>query len=307
MLRMLAGWLLVASAPSLSSALSSSSAAPVQVWDNVLTSTAALHEAATISGLGHRVMDRSNKPRSLVECALDSIMREVKDETRFVEYWARQEWRHIEAHADVDELLARTDPKASFRYPQHGHVLYVQIGTHVQGPTCVFGKVSSGGELLSGEDKDDSKELFVVPAVTGRLLRFTGNALHSVPRPYNMWTLDFVQGAAEYKPEEKWGRSVILFNTWPDGPPLDVPLADGENCDTNEMECNPSSEWKLREIKDCEDETSARKRAKIWLLGDQKRRNHVYRTVNLGAPESIDDVLGEKSAVQRLMLYSHQR
>ena len=277
----------------------------VQVWDGVLSgpsSIQTLHSAATRSGLGHRVLDRSNPPQSVVECALDNILKELDDDSRYCEYWARQEWRHIEAHADVDELLARTEPALDYSFPQHGHVLYVQIGTDVQGPTCVFPQVSTGGELLV--ESDPANELVVVPAVTGRLLRFTGSALHSVPRPHNLWTLDFVQGAAQYTPEEAWGRSVVLFNTWPEGPPKDVERLTESQCSEEEFQadyCNQKSDWKPVPVHNLEttDETV---RAKVWLLGDLKRRGHKMRTINLNAPVTIDEALGEKSAVQRLML-----
>lgn len=38
--------------------------------------------------------------------------------------------------------------------------------------------------------------------------------------------LSIGQGAAKYEPKEVWGRSVVLFNVWPDNehPPLDVSL-----------------------------------------------------------------------------------
>ena len=137
------------------------------------------------------------------------------DSSRYIEYWARQEWRHIEAHADIDELQARTTPTEWAR-------LYLNIGTAVKGPTCVFPDVSSGGELLEQLEN----ELVVAPAVAGRLLRFAGEALHAVPRPVDLWMLSFVKGAAEYEPEEMFGRSVILFNTWPDAPPKDVTIND---------------------------------------------------------------------------------
>jgi hypothetical protein len=183
----------------------------------------------------------------MIETTLDAILTALGDDSTFVEYWTRQEWRHIEAHADVDEHLAKEQDVSisknmngdddslgpfSFRYPENGHVLYVKIGTQVQGPTCVFPNVQSGGDLIMGED--DAKqscsgekkltETMIVPAVNGRLLRFQGDALHAVPRPADLWLKSFVVGAPEYHPEEKWGRSVILFNTWKGEPPKNVPL-----------------------------------------------------------------------------------
>mmetsp|Transcript_24550 Transcript_24550/g.28423 ORF Transcript_24550/g.28423 Transcript_24550/m.28423 type:complete len:159 (+) Transcript_24550:255-731(+) len=101
---------------------------------------------------------------------------------QYVEYWTRQEWRHIEAHADVDEHRAKehdsrilpsttvpntnnedddqhhASASASYRYPTKGHVLYLQVGTKVRGPTCVFPNIQTGGELLSSVPKDDDDD-----------------------------------------------------------------------------------------------------------------------------------------------------
>ena len=43
-------------------------------------------------------------PRTTIEAALDSFLDEIGDPAPNVEYWSRQEWRHIEAHADVDDI-----------------------------------------------------------------------------------------------------------------------------------------------------------------------------------------------------------
>jgi len=67
-------------------------------------------------------------------------------------------------------------------------------------------------------------EVITVPDVPGRLLRFQGDYLHAVPRPTDVWFLSFVQGVPKYNPEEEWGRSEVLFNTWRDEPPLGILL-----------------------------------------------------------------------------------
>ena len=142
----------------------SSPSGTINVYDNVLpkSTCTTLHEAASRAGLGHKVFkrpltDRTNRP--VIEQALDSILSKLGDEDinddneQYVEYWTRQEWRHIEAHADVDEHLAKeqdgeiakgnrgVDDDFSFRYPDNGHVLYLKIGTEVRGPTCIFPQV----------------------------------------------------------------------------------------------------------------------------------------------------------------------
>lgn len=272
-----------------------------------------LHLAAKQGGLGHRAFSRPFAGQlGIIEKTLDSILSEMGDEAGFVEYWTRQEWRSIEAHADVDEFLAKNHDvegstnSSDFRYPTNGHVLYLQVGSEVKGPTCVFPDRRSGSELLSG----DPVELVVVPAVPGRLLRFGGDYLHAVPRPANLWLLKFVQGAPKYEPEEEFGRSVILFNTWTT-PPLDVPLdvpieADGaQEGNTNEI-----SEWKMSDSLDHSDgETTCDLdgdresiSAKIWLLGNLRRRGHPMRTLKLNAPARLAEALHESEKPTRHFL-----
>ena len=99
---------------------------PVHVYDNVLpiVSRESLHSAAKKSGLGHKVFTRPLNPQNeypIIEQALDSILTEMGDDVgdsnlQHVEYWTRQEWRHIEAHADVDEHLAKEQDIACLLY-----------------------------------------------------------------------------------------------------------------------------------------------------------------------------------------------
>lgn len=283
------------------------SSTPIQVWDNVLSKQTChvLHEAASASGLGHRVFSRSSsQPRTIIEQALDSILSEINDSSPFVEYWSRQEWRSIEAHADVDEHLAKQDPNEPFRYPVHGHVLYLQVGTNVRGPTCVFTDVHSGGDLL----RHELVELSVVPAVPGRLLRFQGDLLHAVPRPTDLWLLPYVKGAPQFEPTETWGRSVVLFNTWKE-PPSNVPFSDskGDECQEEEAaepSCRALDDWRQQQVTAVTNNPDSvdRVNAKVWLLGDQRRRDHTLRTVKVSAPDTLRDALESSSQPQRLTL-----
>lgn len=285
-----------------------------------------LHDAAKNVGLGHRTFSRPLAGGSnTIEKTLDFILSQMGDDSTFVEYWTRQEWRSIEAHADVDEFLAKQQDSAGdntnssdFRFPINGHVLYLKVGSFVRGPTCVFPGRRSGKDLLKGGMKeDDDVDLVVVPAVPGRLLRFEGDFLHAVPRPADLWLLKFVQGAAKYEPEDEWGRSVILFNTWND-PPLNVPIDsmtdnDDKTCvsDSND-DFNSKKEWKemynfvLRSTEGLEmiDQSSnqARVPAKIWLLGNLRRRGHEMRTLRLSSPSHLADALHERSQVTHLLL-----
>ena len=158
------------------------------------------------------------------------------------------------------------------------------MGTDVKGPTCIFEDCTSGGDLAA----DDKPEvaLVTVPAVEGRLLRFTGNLLHAVPRPTDIWLLPFVQGTPDFTPS-LFERSVVLFNTWQE-PPLGVlQLLEGQQqeCRVDEISVSPRNEWTEVDIEEEGVSGDAQKRAKIWLLGDLPRRNHPMRTVHLYSNE----------------------
>jgi len=307
-----------------------------------------LHKAASKSGLGHKAFTRplqNEQHSSVIERALDAILTELGDvadgnNQQHVEYWSRQEFRHIEAHADVDEHLAKDADdsiakgelslnEATFRYPQNGHVLYLKIGTDVHGPTCIFPKTSTGGELVQQPEVNEKNQcgnnvdLVVVPAVDGRLLRFPGDSLHAVPRPTDLWFLSFVRGSPVFKPEEKWGRSVILFNTWrgSEDPPKDVLPADTTTAKyMDEIVVHKRAQWKdtfvmkkdnkqsshyEQEEKMCkpnETEEEAMSKVKIWLLGNERRRNSQLRTVKMKAKSSVREAMQNPEAVSRVSL-----
>jgi hypothetical protein len=281
-----------------------------------------LRQAAKQAGLGHKVFTRPlvGTNNNVIEQALDEILYEIGDDTKYVEYWTRQEWRSIEAHADVDEFLAKQQDgvgveASPFRYPDHGHVLYLQVGTNVRGPTCVFPDRKSGGDLLRPTENVSNHHdvpVVTVPAVPGRVLRFDGSYLHAVPRPADLWLLKFTRGAPVYSPEEEWGRSVILFNTWGDKPPQDVPLdrAQPTKVAGNETYCAERDKWtevfSFQHASDaeqtCTQEEEKPLSAKVWLLGNERRRDYAMRTLKLAAPESLRTLLTEESRVGRTIL-----
>ena len=316
-----------------------SAASPsIQVFDNVVdeTTAARLHESATVVGLGHRVFARPLKPDGIynpIEQALASILLEMdggdnEGDTTYVEYWARQEWRSIEAHADVDEFRAKEEDASSeapdfaalgldgYWYPTFGHVLYLQVGSEVRGPTCVWPDRRSGGELLKKGDQTcessqdaDQIELLIVPAVSGRLLRFPGSALHAVPRPHNLWFLPFVMGSAVHEPVEEYERSVILFNIWDEAPKgVSLNSGDGHSGDDavkgrdDKVQCNAKSDWIPNGIQDTGKDNDETKAAKIWLLGNERRRDHPMRTMKVTAPAATQDALAEQSIVSRVWI-----
>jgi len=137
-------------------------AAP-RVFDGVLDAEAcdAVHDFATRDGLGHTLYHRDVGPSTPLEAALEAALAALADDAPFVEYWWRDEWKHIEAHADVDEALAAEG--GALRYPRNGHVLYLRVGGRVQGPTCVWGAPDGGGATAAGDG-----ELVIVPAVVPR-------------------------------------------------------------------------------------------------------------------------------------------
>jgi hypothetical protein len=351
------------------------STSKVDVWNNVIDVdhlAPVLHDESSRIGLGHKVFSRSSLTTSsntatnnIIEQTLDSILTELNDDSKYVEYWTRLEWRSIHAHADVDEYRAKQEQQSGeiegkvFRYPRNGHVLYLQVGSNVRGPTCVFPNRRSGGDLLrkietestflggdescnsnipdngdfnSGNEPDESSveekendtvELVTVPAVPGRLLRFQGDYLHAVPRPTDLWLLNFVMGTPTFEPEEEWGRSVILFNTWDYEPPLGLPVDEGNgeddistrgNDDSSERlrhGCNKINQWSRAtplpsaSASSCESHTGSQGddhpqeplSTKIWVLGDYRRRDHKMQTVKLEASESLREALYQESNV----------
>lgn len=191
------------------------------------------------------------------------------------------------------------------------------MGSEVHGPTCLFPGRKNGGDLVTTTttNSDDSSssvvlddvELVTVPAVVGRLLRFEGSILHAVPRPADLWLLPFTKYGPR-EPESEYGRSVVLFNTWPadddDPPPRDVHVDDTTKLDSNSsssssnsdmVQCERYESWNEAFIQDksMTDDSDFVSKCKIWLLGDLPRRGHPDRNVRLQAASDLKDVLEE--------------
>ena len=255
----------------------------VSVFDHVFNRPACklLDRAAAARGLGHALYPRESAPRTPLEHAFETFLRELGDNAPVVEYWARREWRHIEGHRDVDEALAAGGGK--LRYPDHGHVLYLSVGRQVRGPTCVW----EGGSDAKGYI---GSSMATVPAVEGRVLRFSGALPHAVPRPADVWLAPFT--VSQSGPADEFVRSVVLFNTWPDAsePPLGVERDD--SVDTSEpVHCCPRNEWHeapWRSVAETAsggdlrgDRQPATATMKLWLLGDVARRGQMERTLRV--------------------------
>ena len=196
----------------------------------------------------------------------------------------------------------------------------------VRGPTCVFPNLKTGGELLSNgnqlecqnEQGGNKVELITVPAVGGRLLRFEGSSLHAVPRPADLWFLSFVKGAPEYSPEETWGRSVILFNTWADKPPKDVEthqvldspgvikkdLVNSRNLWDEVFQLDSDTKTSRDDAPVCDADPAAApmSKVKIWLLGNERRRDYQMRTIKMKANPHVKDAFLESHTVSRVIL-----
>lgn len=129
------------------------------------------------------------------------------------------------ARSDVDEAVCRSQRRGAAGVqlcPENGHVLYLDVGADVRGPTCVW-EEERDGETERGGAPRLLTELHVVPARVGRLLRFRGDMLHAVPKPACEW-VDTGGGVGMADAR----RCVILFNTWdvpPTLPPPDAPAS----------------------------------------------------------------------------------
>lgn len=206
----------------------------------------------------------------------------------YVEYWTRKGWWHILPHADMDEVSRKElesrpdgDLSSSFSHPETGHVLYIQLGSKVKGPTCVF-NVSMGGELL----KQETTELIVVPAVQGRLLRFQGHLLHAVPRPADIW----MSPTHENEQGPDYERMVLLFNLWPTDR-LDrkgrtiVESNETFTSGTPPHSCNSVMNWKSVDIWN-QSEVGEPSHLQFPLMGDEHRRGTPELSIKMQTAES---------------------
>lgn len=231
---------------------------------------------SNVLSIPFRVFDRSrltsgstNGGFKFVENVIDSILNSLQDDSRFVEYWWRGHWSNHVLHRDVDELSCFRDNVQ--RYPRNAHVLYLSYEESLS--------FESGGHTVVLEDDANPKRnLFIVPPLPGRLLRFDGQLLHGVPRPAleyflhdqpgdevkravdetllqggrpEMSTLDIANLSFSCEFSDPIRRSVILFNTWSDTPPAPVstPSEDCMGASSNiEMLSNVYSKWHRRDF-----------------------------------------------------------
>lgn len=105
----------------------------------------------------------------------------MDDPNEVVESWSRQEFLNMDTHSDIDERAFNED--GLLRFPEWGHVLYLNVDVNMRAPTCVFSQF--GGWAKEGDSDLVTTTIVTVPAVQGRVLRFPGSAMHAVSRPCN--------------------------------------------------------------------------------------------------------------------------
>ena len=117
----------------------------------------------------------------------------------------------------------------------------------------------------------------------------------------------------------------MLFNTWA-VPPLDVETADGavdprevirklaaefsspkidalvEVMETPATHCTPRDQWHSVQIECAPTGRRASEPMRVWLLGDEERRLHAERTIELVAHEELARALQEEVAVTSLVV-----
>jgi hypothetical protein len=254
-----------------------------------------------------------------IEQVLNQILHQLYPDTTgtqplyYVEFWKRREWFHILAHADMDEgwgrQMQRKGENYQFKHPETGHVLYLQLGSRVQGPTVVW-NVSQGVELSASES---TTEMIAVPAVEGRLLRFQGDLLHAVPRPADMYWTHKQENAQE--PPEFYQRSVLLFNTWriDQGNIVDYDILNGTESSSPttipKTLCNPKEEWNQVPVVTYEPPASSwflstptTSPFQVPLMGDAHRRGMDSVVAHLQAPEGCSEFLKEASQVTSMLV-----
>ena len=193
-------------------------AAPPLIYDGILTPSVRATFCA-MPPVRFAVYDRQRGggPSNAHEVLIETLLAALGDNARFVEYWGRASWQPVPAHSDLDEVpllapLATPDglpPQP--RFPTWAHILYLDVARGVAAPTV----------LWADDDGPEGRQVFVVPAVRSRLLRFEGSWVHAVPKPAAEY-LGALETEEEEAAEERAGgvlRHVLLFNSWADCPP----------------------------------------------------------------------------------------
>lgn len=206
---------------------------PVRVYDHVFAGASLSHLRDATDQRAHSftsVYDRSRPCRTIIESAINSLLDELGDESRYCELWYRSVFKPIDAHRDVDEVLCRRiriGPYGVQRCPNWAHVLYLDVEENLRAPTCLFEeRPRDEGVAPTDGAPRPLRTMHTVAAVDNRLLRFPGDWLHAVPQPALQYLGEEAAQAVDAEGEYGRRRAVLLFNTW-DEPPL-LPSADDE-------------------------------------------------------------------------------
>ncbi|KAG8457168.1 hypothetical protein KFE25_004385 [Diacronema lutheri] len=286
----------------------------VAAWDGVFGARELERVRALAHALGaDRHVFSLGSPSNALERAIDSLALQLRGEPDgaelMVEYWARASWMHLEAHRDCDEFLngeafrtagglAARPVLATLRYPLHAHVLYLDVGADVLGPTCVFDDCEPRDVPTSPAAADACNAEALRPVALQLLPVF--RRMHVVPASGEAATTRGYgdEGAA-------LSRQVLLFNLWAGGPPLDVvPAAHqaGAGADADAPRCAPLGAW--RPVR----RQFVRPAAQLWppapalavpllvsMLGPRWRRGYHSRVFCARAPRAVRAALGERS------------
>lgn len=259
----------------------------VEVWDGCFAADTlcSLRTAGAQRCFDFITVMRRGTGETVLDAAVDSVLDELGDTSPFVEYWWRGEACDVLAHRDIDEKHCRRGERlcqaGQQRCPSAGHVLYLQVEEGLAAPTCVWEEIGTG----AGAPRQ-LRAIHAVPAVTNRLLRFRGDALHSVPQPALAYlpskcSTNDRSGQPHGARTTEATRAVLLFNTWHD-PPTPSLFAPREEypilaaSTATPPRCLPRKLWRRAAAQTPSEDGMPREsgvRVCAPLLGDAIRRN----------------------------------
>lgn len=280
-------------------------------------------------------------PLTPLEKAIDSVLTSIGDVSNIVEYWSREQYINIDAHADIDEK-GLLNGEEKIQCPKQGHILYLSIGKDLRGPTFIFPDKLEGWSTKR-ETNNKNVEMVIVPALQGRLVHFDGRAMHAVPKPVDRWLLSDVDelvlrekendAARRCDDDENLGdfiddddhRHVLLFNTWDycpayvdDDPAFRISRGGDSSLISRwqrkygkfseKVICNQFSNWREAAISDRteidRDNIHDTVAMRVNLMGNKKRRCYPkpYSKLSGSSIETIRNAMTELEKPSRLLL-----
>lgn len=212
----------------------------IVVYDAAFSPAVAQRQLSNLSALGS--YRRCQGPRTATEHFIESLLCELGEACDEVEYWGREHWQPVRAHCDIDERAAREC--GLLRFPSVVLVACIEVEAGLRAPTVLWAEVGGLTSAENDADADSSGDgaelqpvLCAVPAVAGRLLRFGGETLHSVPQPL---TQHLVAAVDEDEGDDHGGsssggdgagaatprvRRVLVINCWDRAPDDNAPAS----------------------------------------------------------------------------------